>query len=162
MFARPALRMAAAALLATLFLARADDASTNAPPATSPGSTNSPSATLPQTWTFHPIILTNIAPQPFLESRPEAAPTPGERPALSLQNNGSTNAPDVVAPNSDSFSNAYESTSSMNWGNDLASHLLVVYNTADADSKALAQYYASVRNIPAERVLGITLSLIHI
>jgi uncharacterized protein (TIGR03790 family) len=144
MFART-LRVTAAALLATLFLGRADDASTNAP-----------SATPPQTWTFHPIILTNIAPQPFLESRPETAPTPGERPALSLQNNGSTNTPDVIAPNSGSISSMYESSSSMNWGDDLASHLLVVYNTADPDSKALAEYYAGCRNIPAERVLGIT------
>jgi uncharacterized protein (TIGR03790 family) len=143
-FTRPGLGVAAA-LLTTLFLARADDASTNAP-----------DATPPQTWTFHPIILTNIAPQPFLEHRPEEVPTPGERPALSVQDNGSTNAPDVVAPNSGSISSAYEASDSINWGNDLASHLLVVYNTADADSKALAQYYASRRNIPAERVLGIT------
>jgi len=142
-FTRPVLCVTAA-LLATLLFARADDASTNAP-----------AATPPQTWTFHPIILTNIAPQPFLENRPETAPTPGERPTLSLQDNGSTNAPDVIAPNSGSISSEYESSSSNNWGNDLASHLLVVYNTADADSKALAEYYASRRNIPAERVLGI-------
>ncbi len=38
---------------------------------------------------------------------------------------------------------------------DLAAHLLVVYNTNDPDSKSLADYYASQRNIPPERVLGI-------
>ncbi len=37
----------------------------------------------------------------------------------------------------------------------LAAHLLVVYNETDPDSKGLAAYYASRRNIPAERVLGI-------
>jgi uncharacterized protein (TIGR03790 family) len=34
--------------------------------------------------------------------------------------------------------------------------LLVVYNTNDPDSKGLAEYYASRRNIPAERVLAIS------
>jgi uncharacterized protein (TIGR03790 family) len=38
---------------------------------------------------------------------------------------------------------------------ELPQHLLVVYNTNDPDSQALAQYYASRRNIPDERVLGI-------
>jgi uncharacterized protein (TIGR03790 family) len=44
------------------------------------------------------------------------------------------------------------------WGgqtDDLQSHLLVVYNTADPDSGKLAQYYAEKRDIPAERVLGL-------
>jgi uncharacterized protein (TIGR03790 family) len=151
-FARPALRVAAAAVLTMVFLARADDSTTNAPP---DNSNNPPDAASSQTWTFHPIILTNIAPQPFLEDHPEATPAPTERPALSLQDNGSTNVPDVIAPNSAGFSNAYQGSGSADWGNDLASHLLVVYNTNDADSKALAEYYASRRNIPAERVLGI-------
>jgi len=39
---------------------------------------------------------------------------------------------------------------------DLAAHLLVVYNTNDPDSKGLADYYAARRNIPAERVLAIS------
>jgi len=39
---------------------------------------------------------------------------------------------------------------------DLAAHLLVVYNTNDPDSKNLAVYYATRRNIPAERVLAIS------
>jgi uncharacterized protein (TIGR03790 family) len=151
-FARPALRVAAAMVLATLSLARADDSANNAPPDDA-GSTN---AAPSQTWTFHPIILTNVAPQPFLEEHQEATPTPDERPALSLHDNGSTNAPDVVAPNSGGFSSSYQSSDSINWGDDLASHLLVVYNTNDADSKDLAHYYASRRNIPAERVLGIS------
>jgi uncharacterized protein (TIGR03790 family) len=39
---------------------------------------------------------------------------------------------------------------------DLAAHLLVVYNSNDPDSGALAQYYAAQRQIPAERVLAIS------
>ena len=108
-----------------------------------------------QTWTFHPIVLTNLAPQSFPDNNPDDTPPPSERPALSFRPNGSTNAPDIVAPNSEGLSESYQGSSSMDWGNDLASHLLVVYNTNDADSKALADYYASRRNIPAERVLGI-------
>ena len=42
---------------------------------------------------------------------------------------------------------------------DLAQHLLVVYNTNDSDSGKLAQYYATRRQIPAERVLGISCPL---
>jgi uncharacterized protein (TIGR03790 family) len=41
-------------------------------------------------------------------------------------------------------------------GDDLADHLLVVYNSNDPDSRGLAQYYASKRNIPAERVFAIS------
>ena len=44
----------------------------------------------------------------------------------------------------------------MNLSDDLAAHLLVVYNTNDPDSQDLAKYYASRREIPPERVLGIT------
>jgi uncharacterized protein (TIGR03790 family) len=41
----------------------------------------------------------------------------------------------------------------------LADHLLVVYNSRDSDSKALASYYAQRRKIPLERVLPIACSL---
>ncbi len=41
----------------------------------------------------------------------------------------------------------------------LADHLLVVYNAKDLDSRALAYYYAQRRHIPAERVLPIACSL---
>ena len=39
---------------------------------------------------------------------------------------------------------------------ELAAHLLVVYNTNDPDSKGLASYYAAKRAIPPERVLAIS------
>lgn len=38
---------------------------------------------------------------------------------------------------------------------DLAAHLLVVYNSNDPDSRGLAEYYAARRDIPAERILAI-------
>jgi uncharacterized protein (TIGR03790 family) len=44
-------------------------------------------------------------------------------------------------------------------GEDLAAHLLVVYNTNDGESKGLAEYYAERRKIPAERVFGIAAPL---
>ncbi len=169
-FARPCLRFAAIALSLAfglaLFPVRADDASTNAanaasattnaPPALPQDGTTSTTAAPPPTWTFHPIVLTNIAPQPFFEEHAEETNAPAERPALSLQGGSSTNAPDVVAPTPESLGANYQASDSINWGNDLASHLLVVYNSNDPDSKSLAQYYASRRNIPAERVLAIS------
>jgi uncharacterized protein (TIGR03790 family) len=78
---------------------------------------------------------------------------------LSLKPGASTNAPDVVAPNELNLSDIWASHKAADWGNDLASHLLVVYNVNDPDSKALADYYALRRSIPAERVLGISCSL---
>jgi uncharacterized protein (TIGR03790 family) len=44
----------------------------------------------------------------------------------------------------------------MDQAEDLAAHLLVVYNTNDPDSQGLAQYYAAQRKIPAERVFAIS------
>ena len=38
----------------------------------------------------------------------------------------------------------------------LAAHLLVVYNAKDSDSESLADYYAKRRNIPPERVLALS------
>ncbi|MDR1191692.1 MAG: TIGR03790 family protein [Verrucomicrobiales bacterium] len=41
-------------------------------------------------------------------------------------------------------------------GQELAKHTLVVYNSNDRDSLALAERYAALRQIPLERVLGIS------
>ncbi len=152
---------------------RADDpsATTNAPPATvslagapsgdmassdaAPGGASpDASTTHAAPWTFHPLVLTNEAPPPYLVEHPEIVPQ--ERPVLSIQPNGSTNAPDIVAPNPGTFPELSHEPASMNWPGDLASHLLVVYNTNDPDSQGLAQYYATKRGIPAERVLALT------
>ncbi len=156
-------------MLATPFLARADapsaTANTNLPSAAPPSAANNinPDAgsgsALPPTWTFHPLILTNAPPQNFLDSQPEFPPEPSEPPALALKPGASTNAPDIVAPSEVNLSGLYHSQSSQDWGNDLASHLLVVYNVNDPDSKDLADYYAMRRSIPAERVLGISCPL---
>lgn len=159
------MRVATAVVLVGATLARADG-----PPAPAPDAadTNAPSATSPssgsggapgETWTFHPIVLTNLAPGPFQENHPELAPEPAQRPTLSLQPNGETNAPSVEAPRSTMFPGIFQTSSPVLQGNDLASHLLVVYNTNDADSKWLANYYAARRGIPSERVLGITCPL---
>jgi uncharacterized protein (TIGR03790 family) len=150
----------------------AQDAATNAPAAGSPNaaaSTSQESATnaAPTTnaasftaaaesttaepdWTFHPITLTNSA-------APGSDPfslTP-EAPGLLVEPGANGEAgPGVRVPNSD-FAPIFQDSGGMNWANDLASHLLVVFNTNDPDSRELARYYASRRSIPDERVLGI-------
>jgi uncharacterized protein (TIGR03790 family) len=155
-------------VLTMVLAARADDqdasgnagaAATNAPPSAPPSSSeaNATNAAPTLPWTFHPIVLTNLAPSSFLENHPELSPPPSEgAPAALSPGDNSASVPDVSGPNSDFLSQAFHRPSSLNWGNDLASHLLVVYNTNDPDSKDLADYYAAKRGIPAERVLAIT------
>jgi uncharacterized protein (TIGR03790 family) len=144
-------------VLAALLSVRAEDASppTNAAPA-------APAAALPgleppqPSWTFHPLVLTNLTSGPFPESHPELAPEPGVHPGLSLQTNGvSASEPDFTSADGGLLAGAFHRPSSSSWTNDLAAHLLVVYNSADPDSKTLADYYAAKRNIPPERVLAI-------
>lgn len=131
--------------------ARADDpdTSTNAPSA----ATNAPGSLI------RPLLSTNSAASTFLQLHPElAAPTPIDRPGLSLQPDAaSTNAPpEVVSSGAGMFPETSYEANPMGQPEDLAAHLLVVYNTNDPDSKGLADYYASRRNIPAERVLAIS------
>jgi len=38
---------------------------------------------------------------------------------------------------------------------DLAAHTLVVYNRADPDSQPLAEFYAKIRSIPSDRLIGL-------
>jgi uncharacterized protein (TIGR03790 family) len=59
---------------------------------------------------------------------------------------------DALESNSAPASSFYEARGDPE---ELPQHLLVVYNTNDPDSQALAQYYAGRRHIPDERVLGI-------
>jgi len=127
------------------FLARADD-----PPA----STNNAPGSL-----IRPILSTNSAASTFLQLHPElAAPTSNDQPGFSLRPNlTSTNAPpEVISPGSGVFPETANEVNPMAQAEDLAAHLLVVYNTNDPDSGALAQYYATRRKIPAERVLAIS------
>jgi uncharacterized protein (TIGR03790 family) len=126
------------------------DASSNAPPA--------PLIPLP----IHPLLSTNSASATFLQLHPELAqPAPSDQPGLSLRpDSASTNAPpEVIPPGAGMFPDTLHETNPMGRPEDLAAHLLVVYNTNDPDSKALAQYYATRRNIPAERVFGIATPL---
>jgi uncharacterized protein (TIGR03790 family) len=141
-----------------MWSARADEPSTatnasstpTAPEVSAPA-TNAP----PLPWPYHPLVLTNSAPAPFLESPPGLAPLP-DRSAVTPPPVGATNMPDLTVPGADILSQAFHRPPSSTWGEDLASHLLVVYNTNDPDSQGLADYYAKRRGIPAERVLAIT------
>jgi len=129
----------------------APDVSTNTVPATTPA----PASLL------RPILSTNSASSTFLQIHPELAePTPGDQSSLSLHpETTATNAPpEVIPPGTGIFPETVQPPNPMAETEDLADHLLVVYNTNDPDSQGLAQYYASKRNIPAERVLAISTS----
>jgi uncharacterized protein (TIGR03790 family) len=92
-----------------------------------------------------------------MEAHPELAQPPEPEPhGLTLQPD-SSNPNGVPAPSTGpALSPEIDRLiNSSNDPEDLAAHLLVVYNTNDPDSKALALYYAEQRSIPAERVLAI-------
>jgi uncharacterized protein (TIGR03790 family) len=132
-----------AAMCVTGMHAPAQDATTNAP-ATSG-------------------ISTNSAPSPaaVMEGQPDLTqptpPVPGGTGGLSLQPDaGTTNAPPVVAPSGPEIFPEVPPVPPIGQVQGLAGHLLVVYNENDPDSGPLAKYYASRRNIPDERVLGIS------
>jgi len=124
-------------------VARADDpdASTNAPPLAS-------SASLDQFGVCHFSAESSRISQPSqidqsgLSLRPDAAST--------------NSPPEIVTPEAGTFPEINHEASPVDQEEDLAAHLLVVYNTNDPDSQALARYYAAKRNIPAERILAIS------
>ena len=109
---------------------------------------------------IRPILSTNSpASSTFLETHPELiAPTPNDQPGLSLRPESTyTNAPpEVLPPGAGFFPETIPEANPMGQPEDLAAHLLVVYNTNDPDSRGLAQYYAQRRSIPPERVLAIS------
>ena len=88
---------------------------------------------------------------------PEPAPPAQiQAPTLSLRPDAaSTNAPPDENPGGEMFPDVDHEGGAMVPADDLALHLLVVYNSNDPDSKGLAQYYAAQRQIPPERVLAI-------
>ncbi len=98
--------------------------------------------------------------QSYLQEHPELAQpsTPADNSGLTLRPDasGTNAAPEVVPPGSGIFPDTFHESSPVLAADDLAAHLLVVYNTNDPDSKGLADYYSSKRNIPPERVLGIS------
>jgi uncharacterized protein (TIGR03790 family) len=144
--------------------ARADDAvaTTNSAPGASinaaPGVAPAANAPVSPSWTFHPLILTNVPSGPFGETRQEIEPATTGQSGLSLQPDGSAAASGEIPPpnNADLLPGVFHHPSSMDWPDDLASHLLVVYNANDANSKDLADYYAARRNIPAERIFAVS------
>jgi uncharacterized protein (TIGR03790 family) len=143
--------LAFAAWVGLGLLARADnpDASTNAPAASTTATAS----------LIHPFLSTNSASSTFQQLHPELAqPSQTDQPSLSLRPDAaSTNAPPEVSPSgSEIFPDSIHEINPMGQSEDLADHLLVVYNTNDPDSQGLAQYYASRRAIPAERVLAIS------
>jgi uncharacterized protein (TIGR03790 family) len=102
-------------------------------------------------------LSTNAASSTFLQSHPElAAPGPSEQPSLSLRPDTSRVTPPLVnPPGSDLFPDTFHEFNLFGQQEDLAAHLLVVYNSKDPDSEGLARYYAGKRNIPDERVMAI-------
>jgi len=125
-------------------VARADDPD---------ASTNAPAPLL------HPLLSTNSASATFLQNHPELAqPSQIDQSGLSLRPDAaSTNSPpEIVTPEAGTFPEINHEASPVDQEEDLAAHLLVVYNTNDPDSQALARYYAAKRNIPAERILAIS------
>ena len=151
----------------TVIAAHADDAadSTNAAPTTAiADATNSvpaPAApeSAPSTNTPppppRPLLSTNsAASSTYLQLHPELAEpstAPGQS-TLSLHPEATNAPPEVVTPGGGIFPDTPHLLPNLD---ELAAHLLVVYNSADPDSKGLAQYYADKRGIPAERVLAI-------
>jgi len=105
----------------------------------------------------HPFLSTNSASSTFLQLHPDLAEpsTPPDASSLTLHPEaGATDAPpEVITPGAGMFPDTRPPLVNTD---ELASHLLVVYNRADPDSKGLAEYYAAKREIPAERVLAIT------
>jgi len=131
-------------LMSSAILVRAQDLSgtpeTSAPPP-SPMVTNVTAPDVPENHSG-----SGPADQPGLSLQPPVKPenvTP--EPGLTIM--------DTAAPDAFKFINPASQAE------DLANHLLVVYNSNDNDSKILAEYYASKRNIPGERVLPIACSL---
>ncbi len=138
------MKLAAVCACVFSFSVRADDSATNAPAPIAP----------------HPLFAPNPAVTPFLQEHPEiAAPTtPTDESGLTLRpdSSGTNAAPEVIPPGSGIFPETSRETAAVVPTDELAAHLLVVYNTNDPDSKGLADYYASKRNIPAERVFAIS------
>jgi uncharacterized protein (TIGR03790 family) len=98
---------------------------------------------------------TNVAPS-FFQPGPsdQAAPGPGEQPTLTLRPDTAPTSPLMNPSGGEFIPDIFHEYSPTDGANNLAGHLLVVYNSNDPESRGLAEYYAAKRNIPAERVFG--------
>jgi uncharacterized protein (TIGR03790 family) len=92
-----------------------------------------------------------LAPSPLTSHQPEA-PEVGTEPRVppATATLPADDQPHFSAPMPPRFANPAGQP------DELAAHLLVVYNANDPDSGALARYYAGRRAIPPERVLAIS------
>jgi uncharacterized protein (TIGR03790 family) len=102
---------------------------------------------------------TNSLSSSFPENHTEnVQPPPGAEPSLSLRPDaGTRNSPPEVNPSgTELFPGTFQLLNPMGEADDLAAHLLVVYNSNDPDSQNLAQYYASQRGIPSERIFAVS------
>ena len=105
------------------------------------------------------MMSTNAADAAFLQNHQEPNPTvPSDQSSLTLR---PSPPPENVTPEPSSTEPApapdtFNLINPANETEDLARHLLVVYNQDDFNSRSLAQYYASKRNIPAERVFPLS------
>jgi uncharacterized protein (TIGR03790 family) len=104
---------------------------------------------------IQPAFSTNSAPTLLQMPPAPAQPSQLQSPTLSLRPDAaSTNAPPDENPGGEMFPDMAREIDPMAT-EDLAGHLLVVYNSNDPDSQGLARYYAAERKIPDERVLAI-------
>ncbi len=127
----------AAALASLGALARADDAA----PATNAASTNAP-----------PLSSYFLAPPPLTSNTPEAPEIRGLEtpPPADAGATPPVEQPKVAVPSPPSFHHPTGEP------DQLAAHLLVVYNRNDPDSESLARYYAQRRGIADDHVFALT------
>jgi uncharacterized protein (TIGR03790 family) len=97
-----------------------------------------------------PPVISQPAPTTNFLDQPSSG-----APGLSVQSPAAETESIPSAPSNPESSNLAPDADEVDH---LADHLLVVYNQNDPDSKSLAEYYASCRAIPEERVLAISCS----
>jgi len=138
-----------------------------APPGRADGTTNYETDTseitnIGPSWVSQPELQpSSQAAATFLQMHPELAQPSQPLPSPSLQDGiKPDNDPEQLgSPSGDLTLQPFQFSNPEGQPDDLPKHLLVVYNQNDPDSKGLADYYASKRNIPAERVFGIACPL---
>jgi len=121
--------------------------------------TNASGGSLGSNQPASPLTLTNAPSSIFPQNRPELFQTPpGAQTNLSLQQGAPLpNDYHELNPSGSGLSSQpFPFFNPFGQPEELADHLLVVYNANDPDSRNLAAYYAAKRKIPAERVLSIS------
>jgi uncharacterized protein (TIGR03790 family) len=109
-------------------------------------------------WVSQPELAPgSSAAETFLQAHPELAQPTEALPTPSLQDGiNPAHNPDLLgSPGGAPMLQPFQFSHPEGQPDDLPKHLLVVYNQNDPESRDLADYYASRRGIPAERVLAI-------